>query len=151
MLFSGYRQHDRLATPFDDDGWFATGDLGRVDDAGNLVFIERASESIRVKGEFVPIGYVEQRFSSVDGIEDVAVWRRSSELVDDEIVLYVTGTAIPAEGIRAVSDRLPQFMRPATAARVAEIPRDSGVGKVRRRLLAEATVLEWADLEVQRP
>ena len=151
VLFSGYRRADGLAQPFDDGGWFATGDLGRVDDAGNLVFIERASESIRVKGEFVPIGYVEQRFSSVDGIDDVAVWRRSSELVDDEIVLYVTGTAIPAEGIRAVSDGLPQFMRPAVAARVAEIPRDSGVGKVRRRLLADATVIEWADLEGRQP
>ncbi len=147
VLFSGYRRADGLAEPFDEDGWFATGDLGRIDEAGNLVFIERASESIRVKGEFVPIGYVEQRFASVDGIDDVAVWRRSSDLVDDEIVLYVTGTAIPSEQIRAVSNGLPRFMRPAAAARVVEIPRDSGVGKVRRRLLADATVLEWADLD----
>ena len=146
VLFSGYRRDDGLVRPFDDEGWFATGDLGRVDEAGNLVFIERASESIRVKGEFVPIGYVEQRFSSVDGIDDVAVWRRSSELVDDEIVLYVAGGTIPTGGIQAVSDGLPDFMRPVAAARVAEIPRDSGVGKVRRRQLADATVLEWADL-----
>ena len=146
VLFSGYRRDDGLAQPFDDDGWFATGDLGRVDDAGNLVFIERASESIRVKGEFVPIGYVEQRFASVDSLHDVAVWRRSSDLVDDEIVLYVVGDAIPTEAISAVSDELPVFMRPAAAARLAEIPRDSGVGKVRRRLLDDATVLEWADL-----
>ncbi len=146
VLFSGYRLHDGLAQLFDDDGWFATGDLGRVDDAGNLVFIERASESIRVKGEFVPISYVEQRFASVDGIDDVAVWRRSSELVDDEIVLYVVGSFIPTEAIKAVSRQLPAFMRPAAAARLAEIPRDSGVGKVRRRLLDDATVLEWADL-----
>ena len=146
VLFSGYRRADGLVQPFDDDGWFATGDLGRVDDAGNLVFIERASESIRVKGEFVPIGYVEQRFSSVDGITDVAVWRRNSELVDDEIVLYITGTAIPTEAIAAVSRQLPPFMQPAAAARLAEIPRDSGVGKVRRRLLDDATVLEWVDL-----
>ena len=95
VLFSGYRRSDGLAQPFDADGWFATGDLGRIDNAGNLVFIERRSESIRVKGEFVPIGYVEQRFSSVDGIEDVAVWRRDSDLVDDEIVLYMTGPSIP--------------------------------------------------------
>ena len=146
VLFSGYRRNDGMDQPFDGDGWFATGDLGRVDEAGNLVFIERASESIRVKGEFVPIGYVEQRFSSVDGIEDVAMWRRGSELVDDEIVLYVTGSTVPRAGIRAVSNDLPPFMRPAAAARVAEIPRDSGVGKVRRRLLDEATVLEWVDL-----
>ena len=146
VLFSGYRRADGLVRPFDDDGWFATGDLGRVDDAGNLVFIERASESIRVKGEFVPIGYVEQRFASVDGVTDVAVWRRNSELVDDEIVLYLVGPSIPTEAIAAVSQQLPPFMQPAAAARLAEIPRDSGVGKVRRRLLDDATVLEWADL-----
>ncbi|MXZ52479.1 MAG: AMP-binding protein [Acidimicrobiaceae bacterium] len=146
VLFSGYRRADGLVRPFDDDGWFATGDLGRVDDAGNLVFIERASESIRVKGEFVPIGYVEQRFASVDGVTDVAVWRRNSELVDDEIVLYLVGPSIPTEAIAAVSRQLPPFMQPAAAARLAEIPRDSGVGKVRRRLLDDATVLEWVDL-----
>ena len=146
VLFSGYRRSDGLVQPFDDDGWFATGDLGRADDAGNLVFIERASESIRVKGEFVPISYVEQRFASVDGVSDVAVWRRNSELVDDEIVLYVVGPSIPTDAIAAVSRQLPPFMRPAAAARLAEIPRDSGVGKVRRRLLDDATVLEWVDL-----
>ena len=146
VLFSGYRRADGLAQPFDADGWFATGDLGRIDDAGNLVFIERRSESIRVKGEFVPIGYVEQRFSSVDGIEDVAVWRRDSDLVDDEIVLYMTGPAIPTDAILATSADLPSFMRPSEVARVGDIPRDSGVGKVRRRLLGGVSVLERADL-----
>ena len=150
VMFSGYRRADGLDRPFDDDGWFATGDLGRVDDAGNLVFIERASESIRVKGEFVPIGYVEQRFASVDGLHDVAVWRRDSDLVDDEVVLYVTGESIPVEGIRAVSTGLPAFMRPAEAARIAAMPRDSGVGKVRRRLLGDAAVLERADLRTRK-
>ncbi len=150
VLFSGYRRPDGLVRPFDDEGWFATGDLGRVDGNGNLVFIERASESIRVKGEFVPIGYVEQRFGTVDGIRDVAVWRRSNELVDDEIVLYLTGDAIPTEAIMAVSDGLPRFMQPSAAARVVEIPRDSGVGKVRRRLLNDVAVVEWIDLEAAR-
>ena len=150
VLFSGYRRPDGLARPFDDEGWFATGDLGRVDENGNLVFIERSSESIRVKGEFVPIGYVEQRFGTLDSIRDMAVWRRSNELVDDEIVLYLTGDAIPTEEIMAVSDDLPRFMRPSAAARVVEIPRDSGVGKVRRRQLDDVAVVEWIDLEEAR-
>ena len=141
-----HRRADGLVRPFDQDGWFATGDLGRTDGAGNLVFIERRSESIRVKGEFVPIGYVEQRFASVDGIDDVAVWRRDSDLVDDEIVLYMTGESIPTDAILATSADLPSFMRPSTVARVGDIPRDSGVGKVRRRLLGGAAVLEQADL-----
>ncbi|MDE0492595.1 MAG: class I adenylate-forming enzyme family protein [Acidimicrobiaceae bacterium] len=146
-LFSGYRRADGLLRPFDEDGWFATGDLGRTDEAGNLVFIERRSESIRVKGEFVPIGYVEQRFASVDGIDDVAVWRRDSDLVGDEIVLYMTGESIPTDAILATSSGLPTFMRPSAVARVDDIPRDSGVGKVRRRLLTDIAVQEWIDLQ----
>ena len=147
VLFSGYRRADGLLRPFDEDGWFATGDLGRTDESGNLVFIERRSESIRVKGEFVPIGYVEQRFASVDGIDDVAVWRRDSDLVGDEIVLYMTGESIPTGAILATSAGLPAFMRPSAVARVGGIPRDSGVGKVRRRLLTDIAVQEWIDLQ----
>ncbi|HRC08727.1 MAG TPA: hypothetical protein PLV41_10990, partial [Miltoncostaeales bacterium] len=88
-MFEGYRRGSETPSPYDTDGWFRTGDLGRIDDAGNLVFIERQAESIRVKGEFVPIGYVEDVFSKVEGIDDVAVWRRPSSLVDDEVTLYV--------------------------------------------------------------
>ncbi len=146
VLFSGYRRGPELDAPFDADGWFATGDLGRVDPAGNLVFIERKAESIRVKGEFVPIGYVEQRFAAVEELADVAVWRRRSELVDDEVVLYVVAESIPMSGIRAVSSRLPGFMRPSSVVRVAAMPRDSGVGKVQRRLLGTVQALEAVEL-----
>lgn len=147
VLFDGYRRGAELDRPFDPDGWFATGDLGRIDEAGNLVFIERRAESIRVKGEFVPIGYVEQRLAAVEGLDDLAVWRRRSELVDDEIVLYTAAAAsLPVERIRSAVAELPPFMRPSSVVRVAEIPRDSGVGKVRRRLLSDAQALESAEL-----
>lgn len=148
VLFNGYRRGPELERPFGPDGWFATGDLGRVDEAGNLVFIERRAESIRVKGEFVPIGYVEQRLAAaVEGFDDLAVWRRRSELVDDEIVLYAAADTLPPlDRIRSAAAELPPFMRPSSVVRVAEIPRDSGVGKVRRRLLADAEALEAVEL-----
>ena len=146
VLFSGYRKGGALISALDEDGWFATGDLGRIDPAGNLVFIERAAESIRVKGEYVPIGYVEQRFAAVEGLDDVAVWRRTSTLVDDEVVLHVVSDRVPLDGIRTVAATLPRFMRPACVVRVPCIPRDSGVGKVRRRELADVAPLEVHEL-----
>ncbi len=142
VLFSGYRTREGVRDPLDERGWFRTGDLGRIDEAGNLVFVERRAESIRVKGEYVPIGYVEQRFGALDGMVDVAVWRRKSELVDDEVVLYVVADEVPVASIRAVAAELPAFMRPTRVARMASIPRDAGVGKVRRRLLDESDALE---------
>ena len=146
VLFSGYQKGPELQPALDADGWFATGDLGRVDADGNLVFIERRTESIRVKGEFVPIGFVEQQFAAVDGIDDLAVWRRQSELVDDQVVLHVVSDNVPLDGIRAVASTLPGFMQPSCVVRVTHIPRDTGVGKVRRRELAHVAALEVHEL-----
>ena len=146
VMFEGYRRGSETPSPYDTDGWFRTGDLGRIDDAGNLVFIERQAESIRVKGEFVPIGYVEDVFSKVEGIDDVAVWRRPSSLVDDEVTLYVVAASIDTDRLRATGATLPAFMRPSVILRVAAIPRDSGVGKIRRRQLGEVRVLEEVTL-----
>jgi crotonobetaine/carnitine-CoA ligase len=141
-LFSGYRRAGVLQSALDGQGWFHTGDLGRVDEWGRLEFIERISESIRVKGEYVPIGYVERQLQEVEGLGDFALWRRAGALTDQEVVLYVAGSAVPLEQIRGVVGRLPSFMRPVAISRVATIPRDSGVGKVRRKHLEDIPVLE---------
>jgi carnitine-CoA ligase len=142
VMFDGYLLDGETTSPFSADGWFATGDVGRVTEDGNLIFIERRSESIRVKGEFVPIGFVEREFARIDGITDLALWRRSSELVDDELLLYIVAPDIPFDEIRTVMDSLPRFMRPSRIVRLASLPRDTGAGKVRRRELASAPMIE---------
>lgn len=146
VFFDGYRRRGELIRPFDDDGWFATGDLGRIDERGNLVFIERRAESIRVKGEFVPIGFVEEHFAKLPGIDDLAIWRQDSALVDDEITLFVAGETVDFEAINAARQQLPGFMRPSVVVRLKALPRDEGVGKVRRRELADVTAIETVEL-----
>ncbi len=107
------------------------------------MFLERAAESIRVKGEFVPIPYVEERLGTIDALTDLALWKKPGELVDDDVVLYVVADSVPLESIRDAVADLPVFMRPAHIARVATIPRDAAAGKVQRRLLHEQQVLSW--------
>lgn len=145
VLFSGYRRGSVLNASLD-DGWFRTGDLGRIDEHGNLIFIERRSESIRVKGEFVPIAFVEQRFAAIEAVAEAAVWRRDSALIDDELVLFIVGDRLPLEEIRRVARQLPSFMRPSSVSRIAAMPRDLGVGKLHRRELPRAAVLESVPL-----
>lgn len=146
VLFEGYMRSGQVQPMVDDEGWFQTGDLGRVDERGNLVFIERRAESIRVKAEYVPISYVEDQFARLSSIDDVAVWRRPSDLVDDEVVLFVVSDRLDLDAVVAVRESLPVFMRPAVVVRVDEIPRDAGVGKIRRRQLDEAHVLETIEV-----
>lgn len=147
VLFSGYVTADGTDASLDRDGWFHTGDVGRIDALGNLVFVERAAEAIRVKGEYVPIAYVEDHFRSVEGVEDLAIWRRDSHLVDHEIVLYVVASPSPFEAIARAAEELPASMRPSVVVTVAgPLPRDTGVGKVRRRELDTLETLDRRSL-----
>ena len=145
-LFAGYFTNHTLNPARDEDGWFATGDLGRRDENGGLVFLERSAESIRVKGEFVPIPFVEERLGTINELVDLALWKRPGELVDDEVVLYVVADPIPVQSIRTAVAELPAFMRPTQVAQIAEMPRDAAAGKVQRRRLHEQEVLSWTAL-----
>ena len=145
-LFDGYVSATGLDPARDADGWFDTGDFGRADGEDGLVFLERAAESIRVKGEFVPIPYVENHLAAVSGLSDHAVWKRRGALVDDEVVLYAVADPLPLEQLRRRIADLPPFMRPVAVARVGALPRDAAAGKVQRRLLGEQPVLDWVEL-----
>jgi len=50
-LFQGYLQGGELRKPFDKDGWFATGDLGRFDKHGNLFVLGRRDNMFISGGE----------------------------------------------------------------------------------------------------
>ena len=145
-MFAGYVTEGGLDRAVDEGGWFATGDLGRVDTSGELVFLERASESIRVKGEFVPIPFVEERLAGLTGLRDYAIWKRPGELVDDEVVLFAVAERVPLDEVRDRIAELPPFMRPVAIARVESLPRDAAAGKVQRRLLTADQVVEWMDV-----
>jgi crotonobetaine/carnitine-CoA ligase len=145
-LFDGYVTAGGIDPARDSGGWFDTGDLGRAGGDDYLVFLERAAESIRVKGEFVPIPYVEGHLAAVAGLSDHAVWKRKGALVDEEVVLYAVADPLPLDQLRRRIADLPAFMRPVAVARVGALPRDAAAGKVQRRLLGEQPVLDWVEL-----
>ena len=150
ILSSGYRTASGTAPLTDENGWFHTGDLGRRDEYGHLVFIERKADSIRVKGEYVPIAFVEEAFAAIYEVEELALWRRDSDLVDQEPILCVVApNVIPDGKIREVSQSLPRFMRPVAVVRVDALPRNEGVGKINRRLLETLERLEVVELNRQ--
>ena len=145
-LFDGYVTAAGLDPARDADGWFDTGDLGHAENADYLIFLERGAESIRVKGEFVPVPYVENHLATVHGLADHAIWKRTGTLVDEEVVLYVVADNLPLDQLRDRIGELPTLMRPVAVARVATLPRDAAAGKVQRRLLTDQPVLEWVEL-----
>lgn len=146
-LFDGYVREGGVDPARDAQGWFDTGDLGHAQDPDYLVFLERAAESIRVKGEFVPIPFVESHLAGIQGLTDHALWKRRGELVDDEVVLYaVCGDGFSVDELRSKIAALPVFMRPVVLACIDEIPRDAAAGKAQRRLLDQVPVRRWIEL-----
>jgi carnitine-CoA ligase len=145
-LFDGYVTAEGIDPARDADGWFDTGDLGRTEAEDYLVFLERGAESIRVKGEFVPIPFVENHLAHVPGLADHALWKRRGALVDDEVVLYAVADPLPLDALRAAIAELPPFMRPVAVAQLAALPRDAAAGKVQRRRLGEQPALAWVEL-----
>lgn len=140
-LFSGYAKAGMVTTALDEEGWFRTGDRGRIDETGNLVFIERMSESIRVNAEYVPIDFVEDRLRRATSLQDFALWRLPSESRGHEPVVYSASPDVDLEQVRTAVADLPRYMHPTKIIRIAAIPRDAGVGKIQRRLLGDQAVL----------
>jgi acyl-CoA synthetase (AMP-forming)/AMP-acid ligase II len=140
-MFSGYLRDGRIDPSVDEAGWFHTGDRGREDAYGNLVFIERLSEAIRVNGEYVPIDYVERKLETEAGLTEFALWSRPDEVSGQRPVLFVTDADFDLARTTAVIKTLPGIMRPVEILRIAALPRDTGVNKVQRRRLASEPVL----------
>lgn len=140
-IFSGYVRGGKVVSPLDPEGWFHTGDKGRIDDYGNLVFIERINEAIRVKGEYVPIEFVETALTKCPSLGEFALWRKDSASTGHEVVVYTESGTVNADEVRAAIEPLPRFMRPLQVIRVATLPR-TGVGKVQRGQLGTLDELD---------
>ena len=141
-LFSGYAKGGRIEPQTDADGWFHTGDRGRVDEYGRLIFVERISESIRVNGEYVPIDFVEARLKQARSLAEFALWRIDSAQRGHDVVLYTTAPEADLSEVRAAINDLPKYMHPGQLIRIGQLPRDPGVGKIQRRLLNEQPRLQ---------
>lgn len=140
-MFSGYLRDGVIDPSVDAEGWFHTGDRGRLDQYGNLVFIERLSEAIRVNGEYVPIDYVERQLETEAGLTEFALWSRPDDVSGQRPVLYVTDKNLDVARTAAVIKALPGIMRPVELLWIEALPRDTGVNKVQRRRLPEQAVL----------
>jgi O-succinylbenzoic acid--CoA ligase len=137
MLFRAYR-HD--PDPFDADGWFPTGDLGRWGDDGLIMIDGRRGDVIVTGGEKVWPAPVEALLAGRDDVAEVAVFGRDDPDWGQRVVAAVVPadpTAPPAlDDLRAaVKERFGPWCAPRELELVARLPK-TALGKVRRDLLA---------------
>ncbi len=72
-LFQGYVTADGLADPRTDDGWYPTGDRGRIDASGRLHVLGRMDRMFVSGGENIQPEEIENALERLDGIERAVV------------------------------------------------------------------------------
>lgn len=137
-LFSGYWP-DGADGP-DDDGWLETGDIGFLDDEGDLHLVDRLTDLILVSGFNVYPQEVEAVLLGHPGVRDVAVVAAPDELTGETvraIVVRAPGAEPSAAELRAhCRTELARFKVPSEVSFVPELPH-SVTGKVSRSRLRE--------------
>ena len=72
-LFMGYVDGSTITRPVASDGWFATGDLGRMDESGYLTVTGRRDNRFFSGGETIHPEEIERALTEHDGVERAVV------------------------------------------------------------------------------
>lgn len=140
-LFAGYL-HDPEATAagFDIEGWFDTGDEVRADAAGQIFYVGRAKDMLKVGAENVAAIEIEQVINAVPGVLESAVVGKPDPLLDETPVAFVVAQApsapLAAEIHAACEAALSSFKRPREIRFVEALPKGL-LGKVLKKALRE--------------
>ena len=138
-VFAGYwRNGEATAAAFTADGWFRSGDLGRIDADGYLHIVGRSKDLIITGGFNVYPREVEDVLLGHASVADVAVAGTPSDEWGETVTAYVVpvdGRNIDVDDLLAfASERLAPFKRPRLVHIVSALPKNA-LGKVLRHEL----------------
>jgi long-chain acyl-CoA synthetase len=125
-LFSGYWP-DGADGP-DEDGWYATGDIGFLDRDGDLFLVDRLRELVIVSGFNVYPSEVEDVIGEVDGVAEAAVIGSDHPRTGETVVAYVTRAASSTD----TAEELESRVREHCATRLARFKQPTEVHVVER-------------------
>lgn len=91
-LMAGYVNHDNSKV-IDAEGWFATGDLGYLDDEGNLYIVDRRTDMVISGGENIYCAEVEQAVEQHPAIDECAALGEADERLGER--LFVVARFMP--------------------------------------------------------
>ncbi len=123
----------------DEDGWLHTGDVGRLDESGNLTITDRLKDMYISGGFNVYPAEVEQVLLRLDGVLDVAVVGVPDERLGEVGRAYVVRAdeSLTGDAVLALArERLANFKVPRTVEFLDALPRNLG-GKVLKTELRE--------------
>ena len=131
---------DAPAEAFTSDGWFRTGDLGRLDDEGFVTLVDRKKDMVITGGENVYSAEVEDVLFAHPSVAEAAIIgipdAKWGEAVFAVVVLRPGTTATADDLITYSRSQLAKYKSPKGVAFVEALPRNVA-GKVLKRELRE--------------
>lgn len=112
---------------------YKTGDIGRINERGELVFLCRKDSQIKHMGHRIELGEIESAALKCEGV------RSACCVYDSEgkrIVLYAVGESTPEAIAAALREYLPRYMLPASIEKLDVLPFTAN-GKIDRKGLKE--------------
>jgi malonyl-CoA/methylmalonyl-CoA synthetase len=140
-VFKGYwRMPDKTKAEFRDDGFFITGDLGKIDARGYVHIIGRGKDLVISGGFNVYPKEVESEIDAIPGvIETAVIGVPHADFGEGVTAVVVTdkGTTLQEDQVlRALEGRLAKFKLPKRVLFVNELPRNT-MGKVQKNVLRD--------------
>jgi malonyl-CoA/methylmalonyl-CoA synthetase len=140
-VFKGYwRMPEKTREEFREDGFFISGDLGRIDDRGYIWIVGRAKDLIISGGFNVYPAEVEAAIEALPGVTECAVIGVPHADFGEGVVAVVTpkpGAILEEKTIlAALANELAKFKQPKRVFIATELPRNA-MGKVQKKDLRE--------------
>jgi len=140
-VFSGYwRMPEKTRDEFSADGWFRTGDVGRLDADGRLTIVGRSKDLVITGGYNVYPAEIEGFLNEMPGVAESAVIGVPHPDFGEAVVAVVVARPgvepDPAALIAGLKTRIANFKVPKQIFVAAELPRNT-MGKVQKNLLRE--------------
>lgn len=134
------RYYREAADALDEEGYFNTGDLAKIDEQGNLTICGRSKDLIKSGGEWINPAEIEEIVGSLPEVAQVAVIGRADEKWGERPVLIVEphlGASLD-EGVvlDSLKDRIAQWWLPDTVLQVESLPL-APTGKIDKLRLRE--------------
>ena len=118
---------------------YRSGDVVRYRGAGELEFMGRVDDQVKVRGHRVELGEVEAALRQERGVKEAAVVVRGEQAGEKQLVGYVVSDAEwegEVELKARLRARLPEYMVPSVVVQLAEMPVNRR-GKIDRQALPE--------------
>jgi Acyl-CoA synthetases (AMP-forming)/AMP-acid ligases II len=148
-VFKGYwRMPEKTAEELRANGFFITGDLGRIDERGYVQIVGRGKDLIISGGFNVYPKEVEAEIDAIPGVVESAViglpHRDFGEAVTAVVVAEAGAARDDAAIIAMLQQRLARFKLPKQVLFVESLPRNT-MGKVQKNLLRDRFAGLYAD------